>query len=439
MAEVKLEDAPQGVRTFYDKGISAMARANLDYAMDMFEAVLHIEPRLLDVRRLLRTAAMQKYKTHLPGRLASVKRAGNLLKLAMGRKTDPFQTLETAEKLMRTDPFNLRNVKALREAAVAAGLPEAAIQTLEILRDHRPNDLAILEPLANLYRDAKQSQNEYDCRNRIARLKPNDAAALKELKDSAARNTMEKAGWGKAESYRDVAKPQESEAKGDIESCMEKIRREPDNLNYRRTLADLHLHANQFDKAIQTLEACLEKTGGSDPQLERALAEARNLKTTHEIAQAEEAGDTAYATKLRKKRDAVRIDEAARRVQRYPNDLQLRFEYGQLLFESERYTEAIQQFQQAQRNPQRRVQALFHMAMSFKQKGQFDIALQQLETACGELAVMDSGKKEMLYELAALCETMGETDRAVRFFKEIYAVDIGYRDVAVKVEQTYGS
>ncbi len=50
MAEVKLEDAPQGVRTYYDKGIAALERSNFDYAMDMFEAVLKIEPRLLQVR-----------------------------------------------------------------------------------------------------------------------------------------------------------------------------------------------------------------------------------------------------------------------------------------------------------------------------------------------------------------------------------------------------
>ena len=32
---------------------------------------------------------------------------------------------------------------------------------------------------------------------------------------------------------------------------------------------------------------------------------------------------------------------------------------------------------------------------------------------------------------------MGETEAAISYFKEIYSVDIGYRDVAEKIEQAY--
>ena len=42
MAEVKLEHAPPGVRTYYDKAIAALERDNFDYAMDMFEAMLNV-------------------------------------------------------------------------------------------------------------------------------------------------------------------------------------------------------------------------------------------------------------------------------------------------------------------------------------------------------------------------------------------------------------
>jgi tetratricopeptide (TPR) repeat protein len=439
MAEVKLEDAPQGVQTFYDKGIAAMERANLDYAMDMFEAALHIEPRILQIRKLLRAVAIQKYKANPPGKLDALKGIAPLLKLSARKKSDPFLKLEDAEKLMRADPFNMKYAKALCDAAVAAEFSEAAIQTLEILKDHRPNELAVLEPLAGLYNDQELYKQEYDCRNRIVRLKPTDTAALKALKDAAAHNTMEKAGWDKAESYRDVMRESAEKKTNDpaieIEDCLEKIEREPNNLNYRRTLANLYLQVKRYDDAIQILETC----GSDDPQVERALIDARAEQVDHEIARAEEAGDTAHASKLRKKQAASRIIDAAERVKHYPNDLQPKFDYGLLLFESGRYTEAIQQFQLAQRNPQRRVRSLYYLARAFREKGQFDIALEQLETACGEVAVMDGTKKEILYELGSLCETMGNGERAVKFFKEIYSVDIGYRDVAEKVEETYRS
>jgi tetratricopeptide (TPR) repeat protein len=442
MAEVKLEDAPEGVRTFYDKGIAAMERANLDYAMDMFEAALQIEPRLLQVRRLLRAAAVQQQKDRPPGKLAALKGLGGLARLAARKKANPIEALAAAEKLARSDPFNLQVAKALCSAAVAAELPEAAIQHLEILKDHRPDELAVLEPLADLYRDGGLYRLEYECRSRIARLKPNDSAATKALKDAAAHNTMEQAGWDKAESYRDVMKspaapPRDDTIKDGIGHAVKQLENDPANLNARLALSDLYLRARQFSEAVETLEAGIRTAGGADPRLERALADARVAQMDDEIGQAEEAGDTVHASRLRKKMAGARIEEAAERVRHYPNDLQLKFEYGQLLFEHERYTEAIQQFQLAQRNPQRRVRSLFFLAQAFRNKGQLDIAREQFETARRELAVMDDTKKEIVYELGTLCETMNDTAYAVQCFKEIYAVDIGYRDVAVKIEQTY--
>jgi tetratricopeptide (TPR) repeat protein len=441
MAEVQLKDAPQGVRTYYEKGIAAMERSNLDYAMDMFAAALHLEPRLLQIRKLLRAAAVQKHKTDPPKKRARYKNAGSLLKASGLVKKNPLRALETVEILIRSDPFNIKYVKVLCDAAVAAELPEVATQSLEILRDHRPNDLAVLEPLAALYHDLNEYRSEYECRSRITRLKPNDSEALKKLKDAAAHNTMEKAGWDTADSYRDVIRESPEtkpvSEKSELETCIEKVACEPDNINYRRTLAELYLRERQFDDAILVLETCIKKSNGPDSQLAQALADARNRKAAHDIEQAEEAGDIHYAGKLRKKLKATQIEDAAEQVRHYPSDLLLKFDYGKVLFENGRFTEAIQQFQLAQRNPNRRVKALYYLGCAFKEKGQYDIALDHLETACSELPVLDDVKKEILYELGSLCETMGNTERAIQAFKEIYTVDIGFRDVAVKIEQTY--
>ena len=130
----------------------------------------------------------------------------------------------------------------------------------------------------------------------------------------------------------------------------------------------------------------------------------------------------------------MRLENAAKQTERYPNDLQLRYDYGKLLIENGNHTEAIQQFQLAQRNPQRRIQSLIYLARAFQAKEQFGIAQEQLKSALAELQVMDESKKEVLYELGLLCEQLGDTDKAAQYLKEIYAVDIGYRDVAVRVE-----
>ncbi len=438
MAEVKLEDAPSSIRTYYDKGISAMERDNLEYAMDMFEAALGIEPRLLQIRKLLRAAAVKKVKSTPPGKLAVAKAMPGLLKATSILKKSPLKALEISEQLLRVDPFNLKFTKALCDAAEAAGLPEIAIQMLEVLKDNKPENLQVLEPLARLYSEMESYESEYECRSTIAKLKPNDTNASKELKDAAARLTMGKAGWQKAESFRDIIREDtlSPDTADKIEQLQKQVDDDPQNPDKRLALANHQLSKKLYAEAIQNLEDYRDLSGTTDPQLERKLITAREHQVIFEIAEAEDSHDRKQVSLLRKKLTTMRIDNAGRQVERYPNDLQLKYDYGKLLIENGNYTEAIQQLQQALRNPQRRTRSLIYLAQAFKQKEQPEIALEQLETALANLQTMDNQKKEVLYELGTLCEILGNTDQAKRYLKEIYAVDIGYRDVASRIENS---
>ena len=54
-----------------------------------------------------------------------------------------------------------------------------------------------------------------------------------------------------------------------------------------------------------------------------------------------------------------------------------------------------------------------------------------------ELPIMNQNKKEVLYQLGVINEQMGETEKAGTYFKEVYQVDIGYKDIAQRVEKHY--
>jgi hypothetical protein len=47
---------------------------------------------------------------------------------------------------------------------------------------------------------------------------------------------------------------------------------------------------------------------------------------------------------------------------------------------------------------------------------------------------MDERAKEILYNLGAIAEAEGRTDEARERYARIFEVDIGYRDVAAKME-----
>ncbi|MEI6892529.1 MAG: hypothetical protein V5783_10195 [Pontiella sp.] len=437
MAEVKLEDAPQSIRNYYDKGIAALERNNLEYAMDMFEAILQTEPHLLQVRKLLRLAAIKNSQQHPPGKLTLAKTLGAFMKASAMLKKNPLLVVEHSERLLRINPLNFRFTQLQCDAAKAAKSPEIAIQTLELLRDHTASNLAVLEPLSQLYRATEQFDDAYGCHEAIIQLKPNDTNALKELRDAAARLTMGKAGRQKSASFRDrVHTDRDTEPiLNELEQINALLQAEPNPLNHHLALADYQLKNRNFSEAVQTLKMGLKLSHG-DPRIEQKLWNAQEQELLFKMATAEDEQDADQILTLRKQLSETRIATAARKTEQYPNDLQMKFEYGKLLFDADQLTESIQQFQGAQRNPQRRVRSLIYLAKAFEKKEQPQIALGQLETALNELESMDEVRKEVLYALGILLDQTGNHKRAASCLKEIYVVDIGYRDVAKRIENS---
>ena len=456
MAEVSLEAAPRKARELFDKGFAAFERGNTDYAMDMFMAALEIEPRLLQARKFLRAAAVKKFKEKGGGSvshmISSITGALTLSMATAQASKKPLQALKMAEKLLRSDPLNMNFINLLSKAAEAAEMPEVAIQTMEIAKDHYPNDVKLLNELGRLYQLVNRMHDARLCFEDVSRLRPTDPKAIKSLKDAAALDTMQKGGWSEASSYRDVMKDtkeatlleQQSKAvksEKDMDALIietrAKLEREPDNINYIRALADLLTRAMRFDEALELLTQAKESMARGDPQIERSISAIHVRKFDHEIAEMEAAGDAAGAEARRQAKDEFMVSNAAEQVKRYPNDLQFRYEYGMLLYERGRLNEAIEEFQLAQRNPQRRIRALYFLSLCFKQKQQYDIALEQLEKAASELHIMDDTKKDIYYEMGTLYELMGNPQKAAQHFKEIYSVDIRYKDVAAKIEKAY--
>lgn len=456
MAEVKLEEVPRKLRDMHEKGMAAMERDNTQYAMDMFMNVLNMEPKLLKTRRFLRAAQVKEFKARKGGAvthaISSLTGIGGVLSANSAMKKDPLKALKISEQLLRKDPLNKSFINIHVQAALAADLPEAALMTLEVAREFYPKDSDILKRLGKLYLDNNLTHKGRDVYEVLLALHPNDPVILKAFKDASALDTMNKGGWSEAGSYRDVMKDAEEATRLEqqakamktstdidalIKDSLQKIEQEPQNVNYRRGLADLYVRANRMEDALNTLTEAQEMSGGADPQIDRAISNVK-LKQFHvQIAALKEAGKSEEAAAKEEERKAFQMSDAEDRVRRYPNDLVFRYELGVLLYENGRLNEAIQQFQQAQRNPQRRTRALYYLALCFKSKQQFDIALEQLEKAASELQIMDDTKKDILYELGVICEAMENKAKAAQYFKEIYAVDIGYRDVAEKIEKSY--
>ena len=457
MEEITLDQIPRKIRDLYEKAMSALERGNAGYALDMLKQVIDVEPRFSLGRKNLRIAQVKALLATKPNamthQMASLKGTFTMMGAQGKLKKDPKAALGGAEKLLAIDPLNLPFLKFFAQAAEAAEMPELAVQTLEIARPYFAKDVEFLRLLARLYIATNQPSGAKDCYAAVAELLPNDQVAIKNLKDAAALDTMKAGGWNDMKSdFRSKLKDkkeailleqQAKSVKGDsdidtlIASRLLEIQREPQNMNFRRALADLYVRAERFDDALKALEEATKAAGRSDPQIERTTSLIKVRKLDAVIAAAKAAGDEATAAAQEAAKAAFLYDDAVEMVKRYPNDLQFRYELGYQYYLRKQYNEAIEEFQLAQRNPQRRTRALYYLALCFREKGQPDIAFEQLQKAASELTLMDETKKDVVYEMGVLAEQMGRKDEAIAFFKEIYSVDIKYRDISQRIESSY--
>jgi tetratricopeptide (TPR) repeat protein len=461
MAEITLDQVPKKVRDYYVAGEAAFQKGNLDYAVDMMSACVELEPKLARARRILREAEVRRLQGatrsalgHLVATLIEL--PTYLRTLTLLRSVKASQALALAEKLMRRDALNPKFVKVFMRAALAAEMPEAAIHALELAREASPHDAPTLHALGDLYAQNNNFKKAREAFEALCAIAPRDFAAQKKLKDATAMASIKTDGWQSAAeqgSYRDVMKDSgeavmlEKESKAvksekDTEALIQEMRarieREPKNVNYYRELSRLYAANRQFAEAAQVLERALAVSSG-DPELTGALSTLKLRSLEHEIALRRAGGDEAAADELEAEKERFRFDDLRERVRRYPTDLRLRFEYGAVLLERGELNEAIQQFQMSQRSPKVRIPSLLRLALCLKQKRQYDLAFEQLNLANSELPIMDAMKKDVLYELGQTAESMDRRDQAAQFFKQIYQVDIGYKDVAAKVEGAYGA
>ena len=100
---------------------------------------------------------------------------------------------------------------------------------------------------------------------------------------------------------------------------------------------------------------------------------------------------------------------------------------------------AIQELQRAKQNPNARLKAMNLLGLCYSEKNMLDLAVKQFQEAASEMVGMDTLKKEIVYTMGLVYERMGKRDESLKCMKDIYEVDYGYKDVAKRVEESYGS
>ena len=466
MAVKTEKELSEDQRAHWLKAVAAIELRNFGYAISLLQGILKQEPQFLTGRQLLRRTEVTRFKA-AKKKFFNVSTASvAVMKAQREMRKDAKRAVELIEKILENEPYNKQANLALKEAAVAAGWLETGVFALQTLLEENARDTKLLHELARLYHELGESEREVEIYNRISAIDPADAAAMRLGKDASARDSMKSGGWAAAGSYRDLIKDKEAAVSLEQQSRMqlteESLGRqiaevyalhevEPQNIDIARRLGALSEQKDDLDAAIAWYRYASDLTQGSDPGLIRKISELRVKVTEREIAALEEsiannAGDTMVLTEknsalaaAKKRRAEMLIEEARKRVERNPTDLQFRFELGEHLMNAGHFREGLPELQRARQNPNARLKAMNALGRCYRELGMFDLAAKQLEEAAREIATMDATKKEIVYNLGLVYEGMGNREKSLACMKQIYEADYGYKDVATRVESSYAA
>ncbi len=446
-------DLAQKAQNFTNRGRQALETGKYELAIDMLMEAVSAAPDVLETRKLLRAAQIANFrkngKAGFGAKLAYMMARQKIAGLV--KKGKAAEAMMEVEKLLTQNPLDPDNIECAVKAAEAAGKADHAAITIEAAYECSNRDPSLLERVAQYYTVAKCWDKARDAYQKLSELKPGDQRIIQLLKNTEARATMN-AGWeqtaGKKGGFQNLIANKEQAAKLDaankaviggsdadllIEEKLRQIEAEPKNMNARRALARIYIQNKRYYEAIDVLQKAIEASGSMDPELDRMLSHTTVQYYDQQIEILKGQDRAEEAEQMEQDRNQFVFDDLARRVERYPNDLHLRYELGRQYFIYGYYDEALEHLQLAQKSPKDRLWALYYLAMCFLQKEQTDMAVMQLEAARDALPTMDDLKKKVVYQLGICAEASGDLEKAYQYYKDIYSTDVGFEDLSERM------
>jgi len=463
MPEKPLKDVPRDVRQLFTKAADTAQRENYDYAITMFCQVLEREPGFFEARKALRIAQAKKGGGASTGffkkMMSNAGSSPQIAKAKMALNKNPGEAMAIAEQILNGDPNNSFAHRIIVDAAQALDLKQTAALSLETLVHNSPKDKSLVVEFANTVAESGVSAGVAEkYLDDLIRTTPYDPDLQQAQKNLSAHRTMDEGGYGALAggegSFRDILKNKEEAVTLEQEKRVQKsedtaerliaeyetrLPNEPGNLKLMRSLAELYTQKNRFIPALELYQRIKGSEMGSDATLDRAIADTTLRKFDFQIAQLNPfAPDLAEQTaRISAEKTVFQLAECQQRVEKYPTDLAIRYELGQLYFVAGKINEAIVEFQKAQNNPNKKIGAMNFLAQCFARRKMFDSAVRKFQDAIKEKPGFDDEKKELIYNLGCAFESMGKKTEANEQFVMIWETDAGYKDVAAKVDAFY--
>jgi tetratricopeptide (TPR) repeat protein len=432
------------------KAEEAARRKNYDFAVELFQQLLEIDPDVGDARAKLRRVLKARYEAN---------KGSKLLRMVMGAA--PLAAAKTfakagkhdaaakaCEKYLAGAPLDVEGNMLLGVSLENAGHFNSALAVFEFVAEVDPRNPEGLKRAGAMMARTGDPLKALAYYERALEADPRDRDALKARKDLAAEAAIVRARYDKVGHSRDqmVDKSEvqrqerrtrthlSEEELGEERTRLEAtVAAEPQNAEALVELGRVLEKLREPDAALDLIERALELRP-NDTEL-ADLAGALHVKVLKKrIARADKLGDAEEADRLERELAKRELGGIRARVERNPGDALARLELGRLLLKTGELDQAAAELQKAISDPRRAEDARFLLAQCFQAKGFTDLARKEFERVLEGRSAIDERAREVLYNLGLIAESEGNPAEARRHYARIYEVDIGFRDVAAKME-----
>ncbi|MHB8903290.1 MAG: tetratricopeptide repeat protein, partial [Thermoguttaceae bacterium] len=225
------------------------------------------------------------------------------------------------------------------------------------------------------------------------------------------------------------------------EQLRRQIKKNPRDKAAYNELAEMYRRTDNLPPAMEILAKAVEEFP-EDIDLREKL-ESTQLQHVRELLakaekDAETGGDEAKARlqNARKQLALKELEYYEHLVERYPANGSYRFKLGQRYLKVGKFSEAIQQYQQARNDPRHHGICQLELGKCFQHIKQYKLASDHYANAVREIADQDEeNKKEALYHAAKLELGLKNYDAAETYGNTLAALDFGYKDIAALLDK----
>ncbi len=446
------------MESLYNKACRAANMGNYDYAIELFREVLRHEPEHPEARVLLRGTERRRTAENagiISSLLSHLKVVLPLFKaqLFFGK---PLKKLECYEDALEHLPSKTSILISAGKSARKAGIYDAAITVFKDVIARSPENKRALAHAGSLLEQRGDRREALKFLNRLRQLEPSDRDLAARVKNLEAEAHMQESKMEEAESFRDMIKDKDAAEESvkrfetvdekrvkQIQQAYQEVKEEPDNISKIIRLASLLLDDNQDERALKLLQKAGKKYPDSFDirqklgDLQIRMLEKRERALDEKLKDTPDGGGALRQRReeISRKRREIAVREYRWRVERHPTDRKLRLQLGHALFETGDLDAAIASFQQAGQDVTLELDAATMLGRCFARKKQYDLAAEQFKRALGRHKTMDERGMNLYYELASALDQAGEVREALDIYKRLYSMDIGFKDVAGKMEE----